>query len=66
MGQRIVDATHQVHAVASTSHQADIADCVQRTQFVERQALMHEVYRHKLNGAETSVDTPNELVYGCP
>jgi hypothetical protein len=24
---------------------------------------MHEVYRHKLNGAETSVDTTNELVY---
>lgn len=26
---------------------------------------MHEVYRHKLNGAETSVDTTNELVYSC-
>ena len=27
---------------------------------------MHEVYRHKLDGAETSVDTPDELVYSCP
>ncbi len=42
-----------------------IADRVQRAQFIKRQALVHEVYRHKLNGAETSVDTTNELVYSC-
>jgi hypothetical protein len=60
-----IDVTHQVHAVTRTGHQADIADRVQRAQFVKRQALMHKVYRHKLDSAETSVDTTDELVDGC-
>jgi hypothetical protein len=57
--------THQVHAVAGTGHQADIANRVQRAQFIKCQALMHKVNRHKLDSAETAIDTTNEFVDCC-
>ena len=53
---------HQVHTVARAGHQADIADRVQRTELVKRQALMHKVNRHKLDRAEASIDATDEFV----
>ena len=60
-----IDATHQVHTVTCTSHQTDIADRVQRAQFIEWQALVHEVYRHELDSPETSIDTTDKFVDSC-
>jgi len=57
--------THQIHAVTRTGYQADIADCIQRAQFVKRQALVHEVYWHELDSSETSIYTTDELVDSC-
>jgi hypothetical protein len=38
-------------------------NCVQRTEFVELQALVHEMYWHKLDSPKATVDTPDELVH---
>jgi hypothetical protein len=57
--------THQVHAVTRAGYQADIADCIQRAQFVKGQALMHKVYRHELDSSETTIDATDELVDSC-
>ncbi len=54
---------YEVHAVSGTGHQTYIANGVQRTQFVESKALVHEMNRHELHRAETSIDTPNKLVH---
>lgn len=55
--------TYQVHTVSRTAHQADVTDRVQRAKFVERQALVHEMNRHEVDSAESTVDTSNKLVH---
>lgn len=55
--------TDQVHAVARAGHQANVTECVQRTEFVKLQALVHEMDRHKLDSPKAAVDTPDELVH---
>ena len=54
---------HKVHAITRTCDQADIADGVQRTKLVERERFVHEMYRHKLHGAEPTVDASHEFIY---
>ena len=58
--------THQVHTIASTANQADIADGIKSTKLVERQTLVHKVDRHELDGSEPSINPSDEFVDGSP
>ncbi len=57
--------TDQVHAVTRAGHQANITERVQRTELVKLQALVHEMYGHKLDSPKSTVDAPDELVHCC-
>ena len=58
--------THQVHTITSTANQADIANGIKSTKLIERQALVHKVDRHELDGSEPPINPPNELVDSSP
>jgi hypothetical protein len=61
---RNVLVANEVHAVARRADEAYVRDGVERAQLVERQALVHEVDRHEVDGAEAAVNPPHELVHG--
>jgi hypothetical protein len=58
--------TDEVHPVARRRDEADVRDGVERAQLVERQALVHKVDGHEVDGAEPAVDAADELVDGAP
>ena len=58
--------THQVHTVTSAANQADIADGIKSTKLIKRQALVHKVDWHELDGSEPSINPTNEFVDSRP
>ena len=57
--------THEVHTITRTCDQADVTNGVEGAELVERQALVHEVDGHEVNGAEATVDSADEFVDRC-
>lgn len=58
--------SHQVHTITSTADKTNIADRIQGTKLIERQTLVHEVYRHEIHSSKPPIDAPNKLINGGP
>lgn len=55
-------ATYKIHTVPRAGHKTHVTNCIQCTEFIEWQALVHEVDGHKFDGAESTVDTTDEFI----
>ena len=53
---------YQVHPIPGTCDQTCVGQRIHRRQFLKRYRLMHEVNRHEFDGAESTVNPPDELV----
>ena len=55
---------NEIHAITRAADKTCVRDGVERAELVKRQRLVHEVYGHEVDGAETAVDAAHELVDG--
>ena len=55
-------ATYEIHAIASTGDETDVAYGVERAQFIKWKGLVHEMDGHEIHGAEATVNPADELI----
>jgi hypothetical protein len=54
---------YEIHSIPGGGDKADVTDGVEGTKFVKRQALVHEMDRHKLHRPKAAIDSSNQFVY---
>lgn len=54
---------YEVHSIPGGGDKADIADGIERTKFVKRQTLVHEMDRHELHCSKAAINASDQLVH---